>query len=53
MDPTKPPSELVTAYALRDRLPEFLDELAREPNTKKFLRLFRRPRNRVKMRRAA
>ncbi len=53
MDPTKPPSELVTAYALRDRLPEFLDELAREPNTKKFLRTFRRPRNRDRMRRAA
>jgi len=53
MDPTRPPSELVTAYALRDRLPEFLDELAQEPNTKKFLRLFRRPRNRATMRRAA
>jgi hypothetical protein len=53
MDPSRPPSELVTAYALRDRLPEFLDELAWEPNTKKFLRLFRRPRNRAKMRRAA
>jgi hypothetical protein len=53
MDPTKPPSELVTAYALRDRLPDFLDELAREPNTKKFLRAFRRPRNRARMRRAA
>jgi len=53
MDPAKPPSELVTAYALRDRLPEFLDELAWEPNTKKFLRIFRRPRNRARMRRAA
>lgn len=53
MDPTRPPSELVTAYALRDRVPEFLDELAREPNTKKFLRLFRRPKNHAKMRRAA
>jgi hypothetical protein len=53
MDPTKPPSELVTAHALRDGLHEFLDELAREPNTSKFLRLFRRPRNRVKMRSVA
>ena len=53
MDPTKPPSELVTAYALRDPLPEFLDELGREPNTKKFLRVFRRPGNRARMRRAA
>ena len=53
MDPTKPPSELVTAYALRDRLPEFLDELAWEPNMKIFLRIFRRPRNHAKMKRAA
>jgi hypothetical protein len=53
MNLTKPPSELVTAYALRDRLHEFLDELAWEPNTKKFLRLFRSPRNRAKMGRAA
>ena len=53
MDPTRPPSELVTAYALRDQLPEFLDELAQEPNTKKFLRIFRRPKSRARMARAA
>jgi hypothetical protein len=53
MDPTKPPSELVTAYALRDRLPEFLDELARESNTNKLLGIFRCPRNRARMRRVA
>jgi hypothetical protein len=53
MNPSKPPSELVTAYALRDCLPEFLDELALEPNTKKFMRIFRRPKIRGKIWRAA
>jgi hypothetical protein len=53
MDPTRPPSELVTAYALRDQLPEFLDELAQEPNMKKFLRIFRRPKSRPRMGKAA
>jgi len=53
MDPSRPPSELVTAYALHDWVPEFLDELAQEPNTKKFMRIYRRPRNRARMRRAA
>ena len=43
MDTTRPPSELVTGQALRDRLPEFLDVLAREPKAKKLLRKFRRP----------
>ncbi len=53
MDPAKPPSELVAAYALRDRLPEFLDELARDRKMKKFLGRFRRPKNRARLNRAA
>jgi hypothetical protein len=53
MDPAKPPSELVTAHALRDKLPEFLDELACDSKTKKFLRSLRRPRNRARTKRAA
>ncbi len=53
MDPSRPPSELVTAYTLRDQLPEFLDELAQDTNMKKFLRHFRRPKKRETIRRAA
>jgi hypothetical protein len=53
MDPNRPPSELVTAQALRDRLPEFLDVLAQDRNTKKLLRKFRRPPRLEKLRRTA
>ena len=53
MDPTRPPSELVTGQALRDRLPEFLDVLAREPNAKKLLRKSRMPLRRRRLRKAA
>lgn len=53
MDPTRPPSELVTGQALRDRLPEFLDVLARESNAKKLLRKYRLPLRRRKLRHAA
>ena len=53
MNPTRPPSELVTGQALRDRLPEFLDVLAREPNAKKLLRKFRMPLRRRRLRKAA
>lgn len=53
MDPSRPPSELVTAYALRDRLPDFLDELARQAKAKKFLRGFTRQRRGATRKRAA
>jgi hypothetical protein len=53
MDPTRPPSELVTAQALRERLPDFLDVLAQEPKARKLLRKFRRPRRRTNLRKAA
>lgn len=53
MDVTRAPSELVTAYALRDCLPEFLEELARQQKGMKFLRGFRRPRRYAKLKRAA
>ena len=53
MDPTRPPSEVVTGQALRERLPEFLDVLAKELNTRQFLRKFRHPARRRHLRRAA
>ncbi len=37
MDPTRPPSELVVAYALRDSLPEFLTTGPTDPTLAKFL----------------
>jgi hypothetical protein len=37
MDPTRPPSELVVAYSLRDTLPEFLEEGARDDALRKIL----------------
>ena len=52
MNPSQPPSELVTAHALRDRLPDFLDELDHDAKTRKFLRRFRRPNRRARLRRA-
>jgi hypothetical protein len=53
MDPTRPPSELVTAQALRDCFPEFLDVLAQEQNAKKLLGKFMRPPRTWKLRRTA
>jgi hypothetical protein len=38
MDATRPPSELVVAYALRDTLSEFLDAGPADPTLAKFLR---------------
>jgi len=38
MDPTRPPSELVVAYALRDSLPDFLADGPTDPTLAKFLR---------------
>ena len=38
MDATRPPSELVVAYALRDSLPEFLTTGLSDPTLAKFLR---------------
>jgi hypothetical protein len=49
MNPSQPPSELVTAHALRDRLPDFLDELACDAETRKFLRRFKRPNRRARL----
>ena len=37
MDPTRPPSELVVAYSLREALPEFLEEGARDDALRKIL----------------
>lgn len=37
MDPARPPSELVTAQALRDDLPDFLAILREDPNHEKFM----------------
>jgi len=37
MDPSRPPSELVVAYALRDAIPEFLEEGARDHALRKIL----------------
>jgi len=37
MDPTRPPSELVVAYSLRETLPEFLEEGARDDALRKIL----------------
>lgn len=37
MDPSKPPSELVVAYVLRDSLFDFLAVLAKSPLTRKFM----------------
>ena len=53
MDPTRPPSELVTSQALRERLPEFLDVLAQGPKARKMLRQLRRPLRRRNRRIAA
>ena len=53
MDPTRPPSELVTGQALRERLPEFLDVLAQRPKARKMLRKLRRPLRRRNLRKAA
>jgi hypothetical protein len=53
MDPTRPPSELVTAHALRDWIPEFLDDTARDANMAKLLAEIRLPQYRGKLRRAA
>ena len=49
MNLSQPPSELVTAHALRDRLPDFLAELARDAKTRKFLRRFKRPNRRGRL----
>ena len=53
MDLTRPPSELVTAHALRDWLPEFLDEPAWDANMVKLLAEIRLPQSLGKLRRAA
>ena len=37
MDPSRPPSELVVAYALRDAIPEFLEEGAKDHALRKIL----------------
>ena len=36
-DPTRPPSELVVAYSLRETLPEFIEEGARDAALRKIL----------------
>jgi hypothetical protein len=53
MDPEQPPSEWVTASALREHLPEFLDDWGTDVYVKKLLRMFRRPLRRRMRRRAA
>ena len=53
MDPKRPPSELVTAHTLRERLPEFLHQLARDPETRKILRKHKQPAKRCKLTKAA
>jgi hypothetical protein len=41
MDPTGPPSELVVSHALRDWLPQFLDEASGERDVQKFVEHYR------------
>lgn len=53
MDHTRPPSELVTAHAMRNWIPEFLDVTAQDPNMDKLLTEVRLPLNQGKLRRAA
>lgn len=53
MDPEQPPSEWVTASALQEHLPEFLDDWGSDANVKKLLRKFRRPLSTGMRRRAA
>ena len=53
MNPDRPPSELVTAQALRDCLPEFLDVLAQEGTLRKLLKEVRRRRKRDILRKVA
>jgi len=41
MDPTRPPSELVVAYALRDSMPEFLEDGGGDAELRKFVKRYR------------
>lgn len=53
MNPQRPPSELVTAHALREWLPEFLHQLALTPKTRKIIRKYKQPAKRSKLTKAA
>jgi len=52
MNPKQPPSELVTAQALRDQLPELLACLSQDPKAEKFLLEYALPEDQVAIWRA-